>query len=343
MKAPMSRIAFLRISALCLAGLVCFSVGEVICLVFFPDTQLRYIHDPEALYFFEPNQRGIQILSNGLPSPPANINEFGLRGLQMRQEGRKILVLGDSFTFGAGVADEETFASLLDNMLGDEVSVVNGGQPGYGLFQIEATLRRLVDMVRPEIVVVVLWQGDFLRRPPTENEREALFRNQRISRVIKASVLLTHTYRMIERAIILLGVERAIPHAGEGGRGVGVDAFLQGLESDRPVLLAMSKLAIKYGKGLVIVLWPREDFTAIIPEAEVSLALQLTQRLQIISRELGVPFGSVQPTMRRLGRARQLVISGDGHPTPVAHCLAAKAIHEVISPLGYPLKQELDC
>ncbi len=340
----MSRNSVFVVMTLSLSLVIVFVAGEVVCRVFFPDIQLRYTHDPEALYFFEPNQRGIQILSNGLPSPPATINELGLRGPQLRQEGRKILLLGDSFTFGAGVADEETFASRLDVMLGEQVSVVNGGQPGYGLFQMEATLRRLVEVIKPEIVVVIVWQGDFLRRPPNEGERETLFRNQRISRVLKTSVLLTHTFRMIERAIIIFGAEGVIPHAGEGRRGgEGADSYLRGLETERLVLRAMNELAMKYGKGLAIVFWPKEDFAAHIPDAEIGLARQLTERLENLARELGIPFSSVQSTMRTLGSTRQLLIPGDGHPTPVAHCLAAMTIHELIRPLGYPLAQELHC
>lgn len=340
----MSRNTAFALITLSLSLVIVFVTGEVVCRVFFPDIRLRYTHDPEALYFFEPNQRGIQILSNGLPSPLATINELGLRGPQLRQKGRKILLLGDSFTFGAGVADEETFASRLDVMLGEEVSVVNGGQPGYGLFQMEATLRRLVDVVKPEIVVVIVWQGDFLRRPPNESEREMIFRNQRISRALKTSVFLTHTYRMIEKAIINFGAEGVIAHAGEGRRGgKGVESYLRGLEADRVVLRAMNELAMKYGKGLAILFWPKEDFAAHIPDAEIGLARQLTERLENLSRESEIPFSSVQSTMRTLGSTRQLLIPGDGHPTPVAHCLAAMTIHELIGPLGYPLAQKLHC
>lgn len=340
----MFRIAAFRVLTVVLPFAVVFVLGEVVCRMFFPDNQLRYTHDPEALYYFKPNQRGIQMLSNGLPSPPATINELGLRGPQIRQEARKILVLGDSFTFGAGVADEETFASRLNFVLGKEISVVNAGQPGYGLFQMEATLRRLVDVVKPEIVVVIIWQGDFLRRPPNESEREALFRNQRISRIIKSSVLMTHTYRMIEKAIIIFGMERLIPHTGEGGEGeVRVEAYVRGLEADRPVLHSMKELAMKHGKGLIILLWPKEDFASNVPDTEIGLAQELTEQLESLARDLGITFGSVQSDMRAFGRTGKLTIPGDGHPNPLAHCLAARTISDLISPLGYPAVQELRC
>ena len=149
------RAKFLSLVTVVISFVSMLLVGELVCRLFFPDTQLRYKSDPDSLYFFEPNQRGVQILSNGLPSPLATINELGLRGPWVGQEGRKMLVLGDSFTFGAGVADNETFAAHLDAALGQEVRVVNGGMPGYGIFQMQATLGRVADIVKPELVIVV--------------------------------------------------------------------------------------------------------------------------------------------------------------------------------------------
>lgn len=71
------------------------------------------------------------------------------------------------------------------------------------------------------------------------------------------------------------------------------------------------------------------------------LAWQLTERLENFTRESEIPFRSVQSTMRAVGRTRRLTIPGDGHPTPVTHCLAAKTIHDLIRSLGYPQVQEL--
>jgi len=41
-------------------------------------------------------------------------NKQGFRGRETAKKGRSYAVIGDSFTFGIGVENEETFVSLLD-------------------------------------------------------------------------------------------------------------------------------------------------------------------------------------------------------------------------------------
>ena len=67
-------------------------------------------------------------------------NSLGLRGTQEYPFGDvpqdRILLLGDSFTFGVGVNDDETFADQLQKRLDQAAAgryqVVNAGQPGKG-------------------------------------------------------------------------------------------------------------------------------------------------------------------------------------------------------------------
>jgi len=320
-------------------------IGEVFCRLFFPDIQLRYKSDVDALYYFEPNQKGIQILSNGMPSPPATINELGLRGGRLAGESpRRILVLGDSFTFGAGVADQDTFVAHMDAALGPEFTVINGGQPGYGVFQMKATLDRLADLVKPELVILVIWQGDFLRRPPNVEERNALAKSQAVSRVIKMSVLLTHVYRMIERAIIMWNQRGAAMQRGEGeGSSIRVEQYLEGIENDRDTILSMHEHAKEYGKGLVVVLWTKEGFNLKVPDAEKGLANRLTETLQKTLSHESIPFIALQPSMAVMLTKGQLTIPGDGHPSVLGHCIAAKAILHGLGTLGYAPKQPVSC
>src|SRR5439155_16553885 len=67
-----------------------------------------------------------------MAGPLARINRLGLRGHEQDAWTRHVCILGDSFTFGSGVRDDETFAARLDHWLGGTVSVINGSQPGYG-------------------------------------------------------------------------------------------------------------------------------------------------------------------------------------------------------------------
>ncbi len=64
-------------------------------------------------------------------------NALGLRGAAAAPEAapgtRRVLVIGDSFTFGFGVEDGESFPALLDGLLGPRVEVLNAGVPGWSI------------------------------------------------------------------------------------------------------------------------------------------------------------------------------------------------------------------
>jgi lysophospholipase L1-like esterase len=326
---------------------VLFVVGEGLCRLFFPDTQLRYVSDPEALFRLAPRQHASIVLGSGLPAPTARINELGVRGASVDTSRPTILVVGDSFTFGSGVADDETFSARLGQWFGPDTTVVNGGQPGYGVSQMATTLRRLGDVLRPRLVIVVIWQGDFLRQPLDASERARFIRRQQFSQIAKTSVLVTHLYRRVERLMLSTGQGSLVFRVGEGdwdsksGAEAVLKAHLTGMRADASRLLAMHEEARRYGKGLLLVLWPKEDF-AHLPEAEQELAQHLTSELDAFGREHGIPFISVQPAMQRVASKAKLLIPDDWHPTPLAHCLAAERIAEKLQELGF-LLTPIDC
>ena len=67
------------------------------------------------------------------------INSKGLRDKEYQYDKQRgvfrILVLGDSFTWGYGVELKEIFTERLENMLGKNVEVLNAGVTGYGTDQ----------------------------------------------------------------------------------------------------------------------------------------------------------------------------------------------------------------
>ncbi|HEY7167197.1 MAG TPA: hypothetical protein VIB79_21725 [Candidatus Binatia bacterium] len=334
----------LRLSLVGLGFLVFFGIGEILCRLFFPDTHLRYVADQHALYYLEPNQVGTISLADGSPSPLAHIDHWGFRysGVK-RREARRILVLGDSLTFGSGVSDRETFSILLDQAYGGDVAVINGGQPGYGVYQMAETLRRVGESIRPRLVVVVLWQGDLLRQPLDAAEQQRFFRKARLLRFVRLSVFLTHIGRRLERFLLRYGADTRV--IGDATEPAGsdpnriVDAYLRGFEADAPRILEMHRQAQQYGQGLLLVLWPKEDF---ITGAEVGVAEPLTNTIGEFARRHGIPFISLQPVMQRMPPV-SLAIPHDGHPTPLAHCLAARYLASEIGRLGFSTLQPIRC
>ena len=74
------------------------------------------------------------------------------------------MCLGDSFTFGWGVEDNETFPVLveeaLDAAIDQPVDVLNCGAPGYNTYQEHQLYKKLMAPLKPDYVVVAWYMND---------------------------------------------------------------------------------------------------------------------------------------------------------------------------------------
>ena len=95
------------------------------------------------------------------------INSRGFRGDEWCFESlHRILILGDSFTFGYGVEEDDTYSSVLERSLREEncgATVYNAGIPGYGTVQEYSLLTELYDIIRPQLVILAYTVGSDLR------------------------------------------------------------------------------------------------------------------------------------------------------------------------------------
>jgi lysophospholipase L1-like esterase len=140
--------------------------------------EVRYNTHPIRRFSLEPNQQAYTygapatILSNGLRS---NGVDTGPRA----ESAPVIIALGDSFTFGLGVNDDQTWPARLESALrknlNEEVRVLNAGTISYGVFQQLDQLKELVRAERPVIVIHALYWNDFMNAaPPRPDEGSAL-------------------------------------------------------------------------------------------------------------------------------------------------------------------------
>jgi hypothetical protein len=72
-----------------------------------------------------------------------------------------ILAVGDSFTFGSDVADNETWPAVLERLL--EAPVVNAAVEGYGLDQSVLRIEALMASLQPRAVLLGVFEQDILR------------------------------------------------------------------------------------------------------------------------------------------------------------------------------------
>ncbi|PWB74841.1 MAG: hypothetical protein C3F15_07315 [Holophagae bacterium] len=95
------------------------------------------------------------------------VSSLGLRGGELSPQrpagGQRVVVLGDSFAFGLGVDEDETFAAQLEALLrrdGRRVEVANLGVPGYHTGQELAWLERAGFALDPDLVVLLYYGND---------------------------------------------------------------------------------------------------------------------------------------------------------------------------------------
>jgi len=93
-----------------------------------------------------------------------NANRERLRGSQRsakEPESTRIVAIGDSFTYGNEVADNENFAALLDADPG--LQVFNMGVPGFGIGQAYLKYRHFGARRNPDVVLFGIYVDDYER------------------------------------------------------------------------------------------------------------------------------------------------------------------------------------
>ena len=131
------------------------------------DPQLGYRHPESVTYMLGDNQ--------------VTINAHGLRDEEIPyakpDNEKRILVLGDSVTFGWGVSQGEAFSDQMEPLLreqtGDQWQVINAGVNGYNTEQ-EATFLRIDGMrYSPDYVLLIYVSNDV---DPAIDPNEATWR-----------------------------------------------------------------------------------------------------------------------------------------------------------------------
>lgn len=104
------------------------------------------------------------------------INPLGHRDQYFSNAARRILMLGDSFTFGMNVAQNHTMTAYLQGGLNSlEWDVMNAGVIGYTIGQELIYLRKYFDEIKPSAVIL----NAFVANDITEQRRNFLERDKK--------------------------------------------------------------------------------------------------------------------------------------------------------------------
>jgi len=135
-----------------------------------PASPIYVEFNPDIGWLHIPNASGWDaepaILKDGQPVPSTrlfdvNINSFGFRDEQWKVRGKqgvqRIAFLGDSYVFGAGLAEHKRFSELLES---ETCQALNFGVSGYSTDQELLLYRSHVKQFKPDLVVLSLFIGN---------------------------------------------------------------------------------------------------------------------------------------------------------------------------------------
>lgn len=123
-------------------------------------------YDSELGWFHQKNKQ-VVLRKGKILAVDLATNNFGFRGTRNYERKRpagikRIMVLGDSFIFGWGVRDHETFSAQME-LENPNLEVINLGVAGYGLDQISLSFKKIGEPFRPDFVFIGIFPEDFWR------------------------------------------------------------------------------------------------------------------------------------------------------------------------------------
>lgn len=308
------------------------------------EPQTRYLESPLLGWVLEPGSRSYTI------DAPVAVNSHGIRDDEFPIEKlpgeRRILVLGDSFTFALGVRFEDLYVQKLEQLLeadggADTFQVINAGVAGYNTRQ--ELIYLLTDGMRfaPDLLVVGFYWNDLLGNarplpdlsaprfdPETRVKRRAdhaiprvlrewLRRSQlfyqTVTRTKQLAGLLsppTHEIARVQRALLNGDAEMLAPYWSQAEQR----------------LRQIAAAAVAAGIEAILVAFPMEnEIVNDYPD------LVFAERLREIWEPTGMPFIDLTGEYRASLRAGQNpFLPYDLHPGPIGMRIAAQELHAVI-------------
>jgi lysophospholipase L1-like esterase len=141
---------------------------EDLVLEWVPETPFRIHPDPTVQIHLKSNFVGYQRYRQRggdtvVRKVPVSTTVQGQRstGRNPQAGDRRILVVGDSVTFGHGVGDLETFSAQLEGRL-EGVAVLNGGVPTWNLVQEIAWIESEARALEPDMILLGFCENDFM-------------------------------------------------------------------------------------------------------------------------------------------------------------------------------------
>lgn len=138
------------------------------------------------------------------------LNNLGFRGKDYPYEKKKgtirIAVVGDSFTYGWGVSDEDLWVNLLEKKLNDnkenlKFEVINLGVPGAAPYDYLETVKKYVPLFNPDFVFIAVVEGndfslmgDIPGKEKSTNRPEIIVKRKELISILNHGTFIPYPY-----------------------------------------------------------------------------------------------------------------------------------------------------
>jgi hypothetical protein len=297
----------------------------------------RYTTDTERYKTMKPNNESI------VYGVPLRTNELGFRDTAIgpiapKKPGEyRVVVLGDSFTVGAGVPFEELATSRLETLLraeakGREVRVLNLGTAGYSLIEYALVLDEVALALQPDAVVIANYLPNDYETKTWLNNREiasgrrtvrqpnwfeSLYLNQAFGSTVES---------LWGRATSPFRPTRAASAPARLAFGEGSEGWNENTDA----LLRIASRAREKGVVLRVCLLPHpSNFAKQVPRHEI---------VEKFCRDHGIAVTDVLPRFEQAHqspRAFRINVI-DSHPNTAYNEIVAKAMVDALAANGFP-------
>ena len=294
---------------------------------------------------------------------PVRVNQDGLRGPEVvrpKPEGTvRLLAVGDSNTFGYGVAEEATWHQLVAEQLAEAwdqpVEALNAGLPGAGFAWQYHFLRRRCAELEPDLVLLSIVLNDIDAYPPGALDDTPLPPAAPTSPLrLLATSLTRHSYlaatlyRDLRSTLYELGVMEIAAEQGYGTAPLEQPspALDEAWRSSEEVLAAVQDQVRGCGVEAVWVAFPLElqlspELLALyqrdyrLPVRDDALDGQPQARLAALAGERGAGFVDLLPSFAEhadegLFLRDNLLTVDPVHPSVRGHALTAEVVAEAL-------------
>lgn len=314
--------------------MVLLLIASIICVAFleFASRVLKlhgdtdptyYLSDPVLPFLMKPNSQGKSIYGKIL-----RINNHGLRGpdidLFKDIDKKRILILGDSVTFGYCLDYEDTFSGILEKQLVSskkfQGEVINAGHIGFNIKDSANYYKIYGNKFNPDIIIIAVNRSDntsqsldYLIKDGISYSKNSkwIFIPPFIKNILRKSSL----YMTIGLVKARIEYRKVIAQS--------VDASTSMIDSVKIDLKNLKKHAINFDTPLWIVAVPNERDVIKGEYQEKFL-----DDLRKYSEKLNIPFIDTLQDFKK--DQQNYCLNDQAHPSKVGHSIIANNLYEKV-------------